>query len=304
VATPTEQSKLRRGWGTAGDKDGRGRPPPAPGDAARSASRTVAGVTSLGIVFRPQANPERLRETARTAEHSGLDELWLWEDCFDHGGIATAAAALASTDRLRVGIGVLPVALRNIAITAMEIASLERMFPGRVMPGVGHGVLEWMAQVGEQAASPMTLLREYTAALQALLAGDTVTVRGEYVRLDGVQLGWPPEHPPRLQVAAIRPRTLALAGELGDGVVLTSDTLPEELAEARRVVASSRGSGRDPARVTVYVAVEPAAGPPAAAALARSYSAAGADAVVLQPPGDADPAAFARFVGDEVRQLL
>ena len=265
------------------------------------ASRTVADVSSLGIVFRPQAAPERLRDTAVTAERCGLDELWLWEDCFDHGGVATAAAALGWTDRLRVGIGVLPVPLRNVAIAAMEIATLERLFPGRVIPGVGHGVLEWMEQVGARAASPMTLLREYTAALQALLAGDTVTVDGEYVHLDGVQLGWPPAHAPRLQVGAIRPRTVELAGELGDGVVLTSATSPQEVAEARRVADSSRGSGRDPVRITVYVAVDPAAGAQAAADAARAYDA--ADAVVLQPPGDADPVAFARFVGDEVRRL-
>ena len=38
--------------------------------------------------------------------------------------------------------------LRNVALTAMELATVERMFPGRFVPGIGHGVLDWMGQVG------------------------------------------------------------------------------------------------------------------------------------------------------------
>ncbi len=94
-------------------------------------------MTGLGAVFRPQLAPERLRAVARAADEAGLEELWLWEDCFREGGISTAAAALAWTERVRVGVGLLPVPLRNVAITAMEAATLHRMFPGRAILGVG-----------------------------------------------------------------------------------------------------------------------------------------------------------------------
>ena len=47
----------------------------------------------------------------------------------------------------------------------MEMATLHRLFPGRVDVAVGHGVQDWMAQVGARADSPMTLLREYLAAI-------------------------------------------------------------------------------------------------------------------------------------------
>ena len=60
----------------------------------------------------------------------------------------------------------------------MEIAAVERMFPGRLIPGVGHGVLSWMGQVGARVASPLTLMREYVTALRALLAGESVTTTG------------------------------------------------------------------------------------------------------------------------------
>jgi len=149
-------------------------------------------VTTFGATCIPQVPPERLREVARAAEDEGLDELWLWEDCFWGGGVATAAAVLAWTARLRVGIGVLPVPLRNVALTAMETATLHRLFPGRLTVGVGHGVQDWMGQVGARPESPVTLLREYIEALRALLRGEQVTTHGRYVHLDDVQLGWPP----------------------------------------------------------------------------------------------------------------
>src|SRR6516165_10501606 len=65
-------------------------------------------MTMLGAVCRPEIPPERLRDVARAAEDSGLDELWLWGDCFWGGAVAAASAVLAWTSRLRVGIGVLP----------------------------------------------------------------------------------------------------------------------------------------------------------------------------------------------------
>jgi alkanesulfonate monooxygenase SsuD/methylene tetrahydromethanopterin reductase-like flavin-dependent oxidoreductase (luciferase family) len=70
-------------------------------------------MTALGVVFRPQLPPERLRDVAHAADDAGLEELWLWEDCFFESGIAAAAAALAWTQRLRVGVDLLPVPLRN-----------------------------------------------------------------------------------------------------------------------------------------------------------------------------------------------
>src|SRR5689334_17480950 len=94
----------------------------------------------LGCVYLPQFAPEQIAATARAADAAGLDELWLWEDCFLAGGISGAAIALANSDRLTVGVGVLPVPLRNVALTAMEIATLHRTFPGRVRIGLGHGV--------------------------------------------------------------------------------------------------------------------------------------------------------------------
>lgn len=179
---------------------------------------------SVGVVFRPQQPPEDLQAVVRAADEAGVPELWLWEDCFLEGGLTAATAALAWSERLRVGVGLLPVPLRNPALLAMELATLTRLWPGRVMPTLGHGVLEWMAQVGAGVESPVTLLREYAEAVRDLLDGRQVDTAGRYVHLDGVRLDWPPAQRPELLVGARGDRTLRLAAEVTDGVLLDSVT--------------------------------------------------------------------------------
>jgi alkanesulfonate monooxygenase SsuD/methylene tetrahydromethanopterin reductase-like flavin-dependent oxidoreductase (luciferase family) len=101
--------------------------------------------------------------------------------------------------------------LRNVALAAMELATLERLFPGRLVVGVGHGVQAWMAQAGARVQSPLTLLEEYATALRRLLDGERVSVEGRYVRLDDVALDWAPATAPPLMLGGVGPRSLALA---------------------------------------------------------------------------------------------
>lgn len=264
-------------------------------------------MTTLGAVFLPQQPPERLRSTARAAEEAGLEELWLWEDCFLESGIAAAAATLAWTERLRVGIGVLPVPLRNVALTAMEAATLHRMFPGRVHLGIGHGVQDWMEQVGGRVRSPLTLMREYVTALRALLVGAEVSVDGRHVRLDRVVLDWPPTQPAPVLVGTSGPRSLRLGGEVADGTILHAGTDADTVRAARlHIDEGRRTAGRiDTHPVTVYLLAPDGRSAAAVAADVRELDAAGADTVVLQPGGaDIDPEAFVRFVAREVRPLV
>jgi alkanesulfonate monooxygenase SsuD/methylene tetrahydromethanopterin reductase-like flavin-dependent oxidoreductase (luciferase family) len=287
---------------------------------------------SLGVVFLPSSPPEQLVAVARAADEAGLPELWLWEDCFKESGIASAAAALASTQQLRVGIGLLPVPLRNVALTAMEIATIERLFPGRLVPGVGHGVQDWMAQVGAKPGSPLTLLREYGDALQRLLSGESVTTQGRYVALDRVQLDWPPAPAPLVFGGATGPKTLALCGEVFGGTILTGGTTPAQVREARSIVdeATSRSGRTGHHQIVTFLIA--ATGPDAVArksntqqqwdldlaqdnavagdaeevaAAVRRLTEAGADSVILQPTDDEpDMAAFAAFVAHDVAAQL
>jgi 5,10-methylenetetrahydromethanopterin reductase len=289
---------------------------------------TTTPAVRLGLAFVPHLPPERLRSVAQAVEAAGLDELWVWEDCFKESAIAAAAAALAWTDRITVGIGLMPVPLRNVALCAMEVATLERMFPGRLIAGVGHGVQAWMAQVGAKVDSPLTLLEEYATALRSLLAGERVTVSGRYVSLDDVALDWPPSTPPALMLGGTGPRSLALAARIGDGTMLAAALSEEEVAATCGLIAEHRRSDHHPVVATQIAAT----GPGAAARLAaeipkwgaqpapglgvaggaqqiaesiRGLTRVGITSVVIQPTEDEpDLEGFIHFLGAEVKPLL
>jgi alkanesulfonate monooxygenase SsuD/methylene tetrahydromethanopterin reductase-like flavin-dependent oxidoreductase (luciferase family) len=272
-----------------------------------------------------------MRDAALAADDAGVPELWLWEDCFRESAFAAASAVLAWTDRLRVGIGVAPMPLRNVALTAMEIATVERLFPGRLIPGVGHGVLPWMEQVGARVASPLTLMREYVPALRALLAGEEVSTAGRYVTLDHVRLDWPPAQAPRIVVAGEGPKTVRLTGQVGDGTVLPAGSNPERVARTLAGALDGRAdAGRgDDHELVVFVsaafgadaraqlagdllrnsdAVDPAllvAGDAAeVTAMIEPFFAAGATSVILQPrEEEQDLVGYMAAVGEVARLI-
>ena len=194
----------------------------------------------VGVLFRPEWPPEELPAFARAAERADFAELWVVEDCFLAGGPTMAVAALAATTGLDVGIGLLPVTLRNPALAAMEIAGAARMHPGRLTVAFGHGVEAWMRQIGARPPDRLVALEETVAAVRALLAGETVSARGGHVRLDDVRLGHPPDPPPGLLVGTTGPRGMGVATRVADGVLLPEGSSPAAVRWAREAAAPRR----------------------------------------------------------------
>jgi alkanesulfonate monooxygenase SsuD/methylene tetrahydromethanopterin reductase-like flavin-dependent oxidoreductase (luciferase family) len=193
---------------------------------------------ALGVLFRPEWPPEDLPAFAQGAERDGFGELWLVEDCFLAGGLTMAATALAATDALGVGIGLLPVTLRNPALAAMEIAGLARVHPGRLTVAFGHGVEPWMRQIDARPADRLAALEETVSAVYSLLAGEAVTTRGRHVTLEGVRLAHRPPTPPPLLIGTTGPRGLEVAGRCADGILLPEGAVPEAVRWARGVAGA------------------------------------------------------------------
>jgi alkanesulfonate monooxygenase SsuD/methylene tetrahydromethanopterin reductase-like flavin-dependent oxidoreductase (luciferase family) len=159
-----------------------------------------------------------------------------------------------------------------------------------------------MGQVGARAESPLTLLREYTAALSALLRGETVTVHGRYVQLADVALDWPPAVVPPLLVGGVRPRTVALAGELADGVIISSGPSP---AEIRATVGHFQAGRGGPGDVVVFTSASAASPAKGIAAMVSEYAAAGATHVAVNAAeDDADIVGFVELLARDVQPLL
>ncbi|MEU7741748.1 LLM class flavin-dependent oxidoreductase [Nonomuraea sp. NPDC049158] len=184
----------------------------------------------LGVMFDRALPPEQLIPFAKELDGTAVDGLWVVEDLGWTGAISSAATALATTSRLRVGIGITPAPLRNPMLLAMELANLARLHPGRLAAGIGHGVRDWMRQVGAAPPSPLALLEETITSVRGLLRGETVTLHGRSVHLDGVSLVHPPAVPPPVLAGVLGPRSLALSGRVAQGTILPEGFSPEQFS--------------------------------------------------------------------------
>ncbi|SDT72718.1 LLM class flavin-dependent oxidoreductase [Actinoplanes derwentensis] len=198
----------------------------------------------IGFMFDCNRAPEELPAFAAALDEAGADDLWVVEDLGWNGGVSAAAVALAATTRLRVGIGIAPAPLRNPTLFAMEIATLARIHPGRIVAGIGHGVPGWMKQAGVYPKSPLSLLEETVVAIRGLLKGETVTLDGREVHLDGVKLVHPPTVVPPVVTGVVKPKGLALSGRVADGTIIVEGLSPEQITETIAVIRSG-GAGDD-----------------------------------------------------------
>jgi len=230
----------------------------------------VKSVPAIGVIFHPKFPPETLVDYARRAESAGFDELWLWDDCFMPGAFTSAAIALSATQRLKVGIGLMPATAYNPLFAAMEITTLARAFPDRFLPGFGHGLASWMAQIGAAPKSSMKSLHETVTAVRQLLSGELVNTQGEQVKLDKVQMRLTAAAAPPLYVGAMREKTLRLAGRVGDGTILTAMSSPAYVRWAKEHIrAGMAEAGRARNKLVVYLDVKVSADGNAARAAVR-----------------------------------
>jgi len=203
-------------------------------------------------------DPERTLEVARAAEEAGVARLWVTEDYFRKGGFSSAAAVLAATERLEVGLGVVSVFTRHPAVTAMEAATIGRMFPGRFAPGVGLGVPHTLERMGLMPAKIVGSMRTQLAMLRALLTGEKVTASDEAATLEEVALQWLPTGLP-LHVAASGPLMLRFAAREADGLILSILSGPGYVEWVLGELAEPLAARATPLEVTVfaYVSCDP-----------------------------------------------
>ena len=192
----------------------------------------------VGLVLGSALAPESLPGLSRLAEELGYGELWFAEDYFFTGGVSGAAAALAATERIPIGLGVVSAMVRHPALLAMEVATLDRMFPGRVRPGLGTGVPAWMRQMGVKPRSPLTALRESVTALRQLLDGEEVSREGRCSHFDRVKLTHPPATRVPVYMGVLGPKMMQLSGEIADGNVLSVLSSREYIGWARERIAA------------------------------------------------------------------
>ena len=154
-----------------------------------------------------------------------------------NGTDAFTPLALAAqwTSGLRFGTAIAGIYNRGPALLAMNAATCAMLAPGRFVMGIGVSspviVEDWN---GVPLDRPYQRARDTLRFLRAALAGEKVTAQYETFTVSGFRLDPPPEQPPALALAALRPGMVRLAASLADGAI-TNWLSPADVPAVRAV---------------------------------------------------------------------
>jgi 5,10-methylenetetrahydromethanopterin reductase len=163
-------------------------------------------------------------EYVQYAEDRGFEAVWQAESRLVRDAIVPMAAYAATTERIKVGSGVINNWTRNAALTAATFLTLDDLAPNRILMGIGAWWDPLAKDVGIDRRKPLLAMREHVTVVRDLLAMKNVTFQGEFVQVSGIELDIvhgrrEPRHVP-IYIGATGPQMLALAGEIADGVLL------------------------------------------------------------------------------------
>jgi probable F420-dependent oxidoreductase len=189
-------------------------------------------------------------ERVRWAEANGYEDGWL-ADSGPPDSLTLIAGLAAHAPTLRLGIAVVPVYTRTPAVLAATANTLGQMMPGRFVLGLGASSQTIMDQWhGVPLEKPLTRVKETTIMVRAMLAGEKSDFALSTLYSKGYRQP-PLASPVPIYLAALRPRMIEMAAEIGDGVIFNlwpKRALPKMIQHVHKGAVRA---GRDPKEVEV-----------------------------------------------------
>ncbi|MDE0172464.1 MAG: LLM class flavin-dependent oxidoreductase [Defluviicoccus sp.] len=204
----------------------------------------------LGIRFDGFDRLSDSLEVVRRAEEAGADRIWMAEHMGYREAVVACTAYAMSTETATVIPTAISPYLWHPMPTAMSLATLADVAPGRVGVAVGVGNPLFLGESGVEPVKPVRAVREFVECLRALWTGEAVDYDGDFFRLSGARMSFSPSHPIPIYIAATGPQMLRLTGRIADGVVLSGGlTVRHVKYSLGRIADGARTAGRDPAEV-------------------------------------------------------
>lgn len=177
-------------------------------------------------------------------EDAGYDSLWL-SDTAGLGGLAplpALAAVAARTERLKLGTNVLVLPPRNPVLLAREMATVDVLSNGRLLPAAGLGIdiPSERAALGVQSSERVARMEECIEILRALWTTEgPVEYEGRFITLQGIELHpRPVKRRFELWLAGNAPAALRRTGRLASGWI-GSLIAPQEFAGLTDIIRTS-----------------------------------------------------------------
>lgn len=188
-------------------------------------------------------------EYVRYAEARGFEAVWQAESRLVRDAIVPMAAFAATTERIKIGSGVINNWTRNAALIAATFSTLDDLAPGRILCGLGVWWEPLATKVGVSRRKPVQAMRETVEVVRRLLAMEKVTFKGEFVQVEDIEIDI--VHGDRsaknvpIYIGATGMKMMELSGEIADGVLLNYLVSPAYNREAlQHLRAGAERGGR------------------------------------------------------------
>lgn len=179
----------------------------------------------FGIAMDGRALVADVPAQARAAEEGGASTLWIACHLYLRDPVTTAALALGATKRIKVALMAMSPYSTHPVYIAMAAATLDEMYPGRVILCLGAGAPMDLKAAGIEAPKPLVAIGEAVKICRALFKGEMADFQGEMFKVGGRRLANGGRVIP-IVLAASRPNMLKLAGRVCDGVLISAATSP------------------------------------------------------------------------------
>jgi 5,10-methylenetetrahydromethanopterin reductase len=215
---------------------------------------TLPVLPRIGVRLDQELDPHRCIELAVAAEAGGYSSLWFAENPMHRAILPALSACALRTERIHLGIGIVNVYQHHPSLIAMEAGALDELAQGRVVLGIGSGVGSRIARLGFDYR-PIAALRDALHIIRPLLRAEEANYRGRIFSADHVTLGFRPPRPDMpIYFASMGDRSLALCGELADGLIISNMCPPGYSQRATAMVnAAAAAAGHPLPSVAQYV---------------------------------------------------
>lgn len=185
----------------------------------------------------------------RYAESRGFEAVWQAESRLVRDAIVPMAAFAATTERIKIGSGVINNWTRNAALIATTFSTLDDLAPGRILCGLGVWWEPLASKVGVERRKPVQAMRETVEVVRRLLRMEKVTFKGEFVRVEDIEIdivhGDRSPKNVSIYIGATGMKMMELSGEISDGVLLNYLVSPAYNREAMTALkAGAERAGR------------------------------------------------------------
>lgn len=176
-------------------------------------------MAGIGTFISPGKSLERAITRARLADELGFDSVYTTHIA-GRDSLTVLAAYAATTNRIRVGTGVLPIFSRTPVSTAQTAATIDELSGGRMVLGLGvsHQVTveNWF---DSKIIKPVSQMREYASIVRAIFRGEEPP-SGDHFKTAFRFMGYEARDDLPIYIGALSPNMLRLAGEIADGAML------------------------------------------------------------------------------------